>query len=501
MKDKLIKVGISIGDMNGIGLEIILKTFEDHQILELCTPIIFASNKLVSFQKKHFNTMANFQGIDSVDAAIEGKLNVLNCWKETPTVTFGQETEEGGKYAFLSLQAAVEALKNNEIDVLVTAPINKNNIQSDNFHFPGHTDYLAKELNGTSLMFMVSEDLKVGLLTDHVPLKNVSSLITESLIMEKARLMNESLIKDFRLQRPKIAVLGINPHCGDKGVIGNEDDDATAGFNVGNISPSRGTLLANALVQPLDFVSGLSPKWPGLSLRTYYKRKNNTSAYVTVETLPNPQSYPENTTLVRDFSSILGSQPVQPGGKNVLGPGQTIVLLSSRYAKSSVAMNKSNRGIINGVPYLFQTLTRAIEQGYCRYVVALDNGKVKGEDEAYSPNTGTMNFYGFDIPLLVKKSNRKSSQANRIVDGAWYIRNFYNAIGRYIWTTTSPAQLRQIFPPYVFNQPNLTNSGYLYATSFYLNAGSLILNRDNFGVDQQSRLNQAYDPYRYMRLW
>ncbi|MFC2442911.1 MAG: 4-hydroxythreonine-4-phosphate dehydrogenase PdxA, partial [Capnocytophaga ochracea] len=163
MKEKPIKVGISIGDMNGIGLEIILKTFEDHQILELCTPIIFASNKLVSFQKKHFNTTANFQGIENVEAAIDGKLNVLNCWKETPTVTFGQETEEGGKYAFLSLQAAVEALKNNSIDVLVTAPINKNNIQSDAFHFPGHTDYLAQELNGTSLRFMVSEDLKVGL--------------------------------------------------------------------------------------------------------------------------------------------------------------------------------------------------------------------------------------------------------------------------------------------------------------------------------------------------
>ena len=285
--------------------------------------------------------------------------------------------------------------------------------------------------------------------------------------------------------------------------VGNEDDDATAGFNVGNISPSRGTLLANALVQPLDFVSGLSPKWPGLSLGTYYKRKDKTSAYgyVSVETLPNPQSYPENTTLVRDFSSILGSQPVQPGGKNVLGPGQTIVLLSSRYAKSSVAMDKANRGMINGVPYLFETLTKAIEQGYCRYVVALDNGKVKGEDEAYSANTGTMNFYGFDIPLLVKKSNRKSSQANRIVDGAWYIRNFYNAIGRYIWTTSSPAQLRQIFPPYVFNQPNLTHSGYLNATNFYDGAGSLILNRDNFGVDRQSRLNEAYDPHRYMRLW
>ena len=225
MKEKLIKVGISVGDINGIGLEIILKTFEDHQILELCTPIIFASNKLVSFQRKHFNITTNFQGIDSIGAALEGKLNVLNCWKETPTVTFGQETEEGGKYAFLSLQAATEALKNNEIDVLVTAPINKNNIQSDDFHFPGHTDYLAEQLKGTSLMFMVSEDLKIGLLTDHVPLKNVSALITEKLIMEKARLMNESLIKDFRLQRPKIAVLGINPHCGDKGVIGTEDDD------------------------------------------------------------------------------------------------------------------------------------------------------------------------------------------------------------------------------------------------------------------------------------
>lgn len=283
--------------------------------------------------------------------------------------------------------------------------------------------------------------------------------------------------------------------------VGNEDDDATSGFNVSNISPSRGTLLANALVQPLDFVSGISPKWPGLSLGTYYKRKNNTSPLVTVETLPTPQSYPQNTTHVRDFSSILGSHPVQPGGKNVLGPGQTIVLLSSRYAKSSVAMNKSNRGLIDGVPYLFETLTRAIDKGYCRYVVALDNGKVKGVDEAYSPNTGTMNFYGFDIPLLVKKSNRKSSQANRIVDGAWYIRNFYNSIGRYIIFTAFPAQLRQIFPPYVFNQPNLTNSNYLNGASLYGSDGSLVLDKDNFGVDMQSRLDQPYNADNYKRFW
>lgn len=225
MKDNLIKVGISIGDINGVGLEIILKTFEDNQLLELCTPIIFGSNKTISFQRKHFNINTNFQGIEKIENAIGGKLNVLNCWKESPNTVFGQVTEEAGKYAFLSLKKATEALKQGEIDVLVTAPINKNNIQSEEFAFPGHTDYLAKELEGTSLMFMVSEELKVGLLTDHVPLKDVSSRITESLIIEKISLMNASLRKDFRLQKPRIAVLGINPHCGDKGVIGTEDDE------------------------------------------------------------------------------------------------------------------------------------------------------------------------------------------------------------------------------------------------------------------------------------
>ncbi|GET46612.1 4-hydroxythreonine-4-phosphate dehydrogenase PdxA [Capnocytophaga felis] len=225
MKDNLVKVGISIGDMNGVGLEVILKTFEDSKMLELCTPIIFASNKTVSFQRKYFNVNTNFQGIDKIENAIPGKLNVLNCWKESPNVTFGQVTEDGGKYAFISLKKAVEALKEGLIDVLVTAPINKNNIQSEEFNFPGHTDYLAKELEGQSLMFMVSEGLRVGLFTDHVPLKDVSSHITEDLIFNKIRLMNESLKKDFRLQRPKIAVLGLNPHCGDGGVIGSEDDE------------------------------------------------------------------------------------------------------------------------------------------------------------------------------------------------------------------------------------------------------------------------------------
>ncbi|ATA94332.1 4-hydroxythreonine-4-phosphate dehydrogenase PdxA [Capnocytophaga canimorsus] len=224
MKNDLIKVGISVGDLNGVGIEVILKTFQDNRLLELCTPIVFGSNKTISFQRKHLNINVNFQGIDLLENAVEGKLNVLNCWKDSPNISFGKETPEGGKYAFESLQIATQALKNDLIDVLVTAPINKNNIQSETFKFPGHTDYLAQELEGKSLMFMVSEELKVGLLTDHVPIKEVSSHITPDLISEKIKLIDESLKKDFCLQRPKIAILGLNPHCGDNGVIGNEDD-------------------------------------------------------------------------------------------------------------------------------------------------------------------------------------------------------------------------------------------------------------------------------------
>ncbi|MFK8295072.1 4-hydroxythreonine-4-phosphate dehydrogenase PdxA [Capnocytophaga canimorsus] len=224
MKNDLIKVGISVGDLNGVGIEVILKTFQDNRLLELCTPIVFGSNKTISFQRKHLNINVNFQGIDLLENAVEGKLNVLNCWKDSPNISFGKETPEGGKYAFESLHIATQALKNDLIDVLVTAPINKNNIQSETFKFPGHTNYLAQELEGKSLMFMVSEELKVGLLTDHVPIKEVSSHITPDLISEKIKLIDESLKKDFCLQRPKIAVLGLNPHCGDNGVIGNEDD-------------------------------------------------------------------------------------------------------------------------------------------------------------------------------------------------------------------------------------------------------------------------------------
>ena len=223
-ENRKIKVGISIGDLNGIGCEVALKTFEDSRMLDFCTPIVFASNKTVSFQKKELNIDINYNGIHDVNQALDGKVNVFNTWKETPRVQFGQATPDGGKYAIKSLRRAVEALKNSEIDVLVTAPINKNNIQAEDFKFPGHTDYLAKELNGNSLMFMVTDDLKIGLLTDHVAVKDVPKTITAQLIKSKVATIENSLKMDFGIRKPKIALLGINPHSGDNGVIGKEDD-------------------------------------------------------------------------------------------------------------------------------------------------------------------------------------------------------------------------------------------------------------------------------------
>jgi len=222
-KEKII-VGISIGDLNGIGSEIVLKTFQDSRMLEFCTPVIFASVKLMSFFKKEYNLEMSLHGIDSLDKIAHKKINVLNVWQEQVDVNFGEEDKKIGEYAIKSLKTAVSALKEKQVDVLVTAPINKSNIQSETFNFPGHTDYLAQELKGDSLMLMISETLRVGLLTDHVAVKDVVKNITSEVIEKKINTIHESLIKDFGIRKPKIAVLGINPHNGDNGVIGNEDD-------------------------------------------------------------------------------------------------------------------------------------------------------------------------------------------------------------------------------------------------------------------------------------
>ncbi|AGC76357.1 4-hydroxythreonine-4-phosphate dehydrogenase [Nonlabens dokdonensis] len=224
-KEENIKVGMTIGDPNGIGGEIILKAFEDPRMLELFTPVVFASTKLLSYYAKSFGLKTKIHGITSLDQIVHGKFNVLRLIKEPFNVQWGEVNSEAGALAVKSLASATEALKNNEIDVLVTAPINKESIHSEDFSFPGHTDYLNQELEGESLMFMVSNELRVGLLTDHVPVKDVPARINAKVIKTKIGTIKESLKKDFGISKPRIAVLGINPHVGDNGVIGTDDQD------------------------------------------------------------------------------------------------------------------------------------------------------------------------------------------------------------------------------------------------------------------------------------
>lgn len=223
-KQNKIVVGISIGDLNGIGSEVVLKTFQDPRILDFFTPVIFASFKIMTYFKKTYAIDCNLQGIDKLEVIDHKKINVFNVWKEPVNINFGKEDPIIGAYAIKSLKSAVTALKQNKIDVLVTAPINKSSIQSEDFNYPGHTDFLNEELDGKSLMLMIRDSLRVGLLTDHVAVKDVANTITKELIESKIKTINDTLIQDFGIRKPKIAVLGINPHNGDNGVIGNEDD-------------------------------------------------------------------------------------------------------------------------------------------------------------------------------------------------------------------------------------------------------------------------------------
>jgi 4-hydroxythreonine-4-phosphate dehydrogenase len=224
-KTEKIKVGISIGDCNGVGIEIILKTFLDKRMLDFCTPIIFGNTKLISTYKKNLHIDVQFNGIKYADKALNGKLNILNVWNEEIPVELGKSTKVAGEFAFKSLESATNALAKGAIDVLVTAPINKDNIQSENFHFPGHTEYLESKLNGESLMILMTDEIKIGLITGHIPISKVAETITPELITNKVENLYASLVQDFAISKPKIAVLGLNPHCGDHGVIGLEDDE------------------------------------------------------------------------------------------------------------------------------------------------------------------------------------------------------------------------------------------------------------------------------------
>ena len=220
-------IGITSGDINGIGTELIIKTFSDHRILEQCTPVIFASNKLINFYKKsvpelHFN----YQSVKDFTKINPKQINIFNCWEEDVIINPGQLNEIGGKYAVKSLMSAATAIKEGHIQGLITAPIHKKNVQSENFHFTGHTPFL-KSIEGAQdvLMLLYAMNLRVGLVTEHIPVKQVAEQITKAAILSKLNIFYQSLRKDFGIDKPKIAVLGLNPHAGDEGLIGNEEMD------------------------------------------------------------------------------------------------------------------------------------------------------------------------------------------------------------------------------------------------------------------------------------
>jgi len=220
-----LKIGISIGDVNGIGLEIIIKTLADSKIFDYCTPIVYGHTKVASFYRRAADVAElNFNVITEAVNAQPKRANMINCWTEDVKIEPGIANKEVGKYAFMSLERAVNDLLAGHIDALVTAPINKDTIQSEDFNFPGHTEYLQHRAGADdSLMFLVSDTLRVGVVTGHIPVTKVSESITTAGILAKLRLMNASLRNDFWIRKPKIAVLGLNPHASDNGLIGNEE--------------------------------------------------------------------------------------------------------------------------------------------------------------------------------------------------------------------------------------------------------------------------------------
>jgi 4-hydroxythreonine-4-phosphate dehydrogenase len=219
-------IGITCGDINGIGTELIIKTFSDHRILEQCTPVIFASNKLINFYRKALPDINfSYQSVKEFSKINHKQINIFNCWEEETTITPGQLNETGGKYAVLSLKTAVQAMKEGHLQGIVTAPIHKSNVQAADFSYTGHTPYLKDAANAADvLMLLYTSDLRVALVTEHVAVKDIAQHITKQNILSKLQLLHQSLRKDFGIDKPKIAVLGLNPHAGDEGLIGNEEE-------------------------------------------------------------------------------------------------------------------------------------------------------------------------------------------------------------------------------------------------------------------------------------
>ncbi len=226
MSERIV-VGITQGDVNGIGYEVILKTFEDPTMFEFCTPVVYGSPKVMTYHRKAIDSPTNFNVVDSASDAQQDRLNVVNCNKEDVKVDFGLPTEESGHAAFLALERAVKEYREGKIDVLVTAPINKKTIHSDSFNFPGHTEYIEAKLGdgNKALMILMNSSMRVALATVHEPISKVASLLSRDLIKEKLRILHKSLKQDFGIEIPRIAVLALNPHASDDGLIGKEENE------------------------------------------------------------------------------------------------------------------------------------------------------------------------------------------------------------------------------------------------------------------------------------
>ena len=230
MEQNRIRIGITQGDINGIGYEVILKTFEAPEMLEMCTPIIYGSPKIMTYHRKALNLETSFSIINSATEALPGRINVVNCNDDEVKVELGKASRESGKAAFDALEKAMSEYKDNLYDVLVTAPINKQMIQSEGFTFPGHTEYIEQSVGegAKALMILTNDRLRVALVTGHIPVAKIASTITKELIEEKLQLFDTSLKADFGINGPRIAVLSLNPHAGDGGVIGNEEETIIA---------------------------------------------------------------------------------------------------------------------------------------------------------------------------------------------------------------------------------------------------------------------------------
>lgn len=220
------KIGITIGDINGISPEVIIKALSNPIILNTFTPIVYGSYKVLSYHKNIVkDNNLGFHSINNAKQAQDKKVNLVNCWDDNVNITLGKATEDGGKYAYMALDKAMNDIKEGSLDALVTAPINKNAMQLAKFPFPGHTEYLTHHDGKTnSLMLMSSDALKIALVTNHVPISKVAGLISKELILEKIKILNKTLIEDFGHERPVICVLGLNPHASDDSVIGDEEE-------------------------------------------------------------------------------------------------------------------------------------------------------------------------------------------------------------------------------------------------------------------------------------